>query len=465
MSMLGRRTLLVAAASAAVLTTGAAGIAQAAPAEKTVTLNGFDAPGPAKYDKVKVVQTGPSSAKNVLVLVPGTSAGAGYFLPLARTLATELKGWQIWSVERRENLLEDQTGLDRFKRGEIDVDTFFNYYLGWIGSPAAPAQHFTPPTDASVGFAREWGMNVAVEDLKRVVTSAKKGGRKVVMAGHSLGGSITAAYATWDFKGRAGVKDLDGLVMIDGGSGPGTKERPTYTPAMAEEALGKLATESPFLDLTGLKLPWSAGVFNAVGSTLALKAPNAPARLGAWPLLPANLKPPVAATNRGGYGFALDTETGPESLALVQMHLGHLASSGDPRGWEDGELVSLDRAATAFSGPVGMDGTAWYHPRRLTLDASVVNGGVKNPGQKTLGVKATHAKDVDVPIYAIATSLGGERVLKGARLLAQHGTTKAKDVKLVDRHATEAHLDPIAADPDKSTFIKTVVPFLEKAVR
>ena len=127
--------------------------------------------------------------------------------------------------------------------------------------------------------------------------------------------------------------------------------------------------------------------------------------------------------------------------------------------------MTLDRAATAFSGPVGMDGTAWYHPRRLTLDASVVNGGVKNPGQATLGVKATHAKDVDVPVYAIATSLGGERVLKGAKLLAQNGSTKAKDVTLVDRHTTEAHLDPLTADPDKSSFLKTVVPFLKKAAK
>jgi len=464
MSMSGRRALLAAAASAAVLTTGAAGIAQAAPAEKTVTMAGFDAPGPAKYDKVKVVQTGPSKAKNVLVLVPGTSAGAGYFLPLARTLAERMDGWQIWSVERRENLLEDHTMLDRYKRGETTVDGFFDYYLGWIGKPAAGA-HFTPPTDASVGFARDWGMNVAIEDLRRVVKKAGSGGRSVVLAGHSLGGNIAAAYATWDFKGRAGAKDLDGLVLIDGGSGPGTKERPTPTAAEARASVETLGKESPFLDLTGLKLPWSAGVFNAVGSTLALKAPNEPAKLGTWSFLPAGLKPPVPATNRGGYGYALDTETGPENLALVQMHLGKLASSGDPRGWEDGELVSLDRAATAFSGPIGMDGTAWYHPRRLTLDGSATNGGVANPAQKVLGVKATRAKEAKLPIYAIETSLGKGRVLKGARLLARNAKVPSRDVVLVDRSTAEAHLDPIAADPDKSTFLKTVVPFLRKAVR
>jgi hypothetical protein len=42
-------------------------------------LQGFNAPGtPAKYNKVGVIKTGPSDAKNILVLVPGTSASAAY---------------------------------------------------------------------------------------------------------------------------------------------------------------------------------------------------------------------------------------------------------------------------------------------------------------------------------------------------------------------------------------------------
>jgi hypothetical protein len=49
-------------------------------------LQGFNAPGtPAKYNKVGVIKTGPSDAENVLVLVPGTSASAADFEPLART--------------------------------------------------------------------------------------------------------------------------------------------------------------------------------------------------------------------------------------------------------------------------------------------------------------------------------------------------------------------------------------------
>jgi hypothetical protein len=75
---------------------------------------GYAAPGtPAKLNRVGVVKVGPNDARNVLVLEPGTSAGAAYFVPLAKTLVKQVKGWQVWSVERRENQLEDHSMLDQ----------------------------------------------------------------------------------------------------------------------------------------------------------------------------------------------------------------------------------------------------------------------------------------------------------------------------------------------------------------
>ena len=69
-----------------------------------------------------------------------------------------------------------------------------------------------------MGFARKWGLNVAIGDLHRVIEAAKRLGGKVVLGGHSLGGSVLTAYATWDFNGKAGADDLSGLVYDDGGS-------------------------------------------------------------------------------------------------------------------------------------------------------------------------------------------------------------------------------------------------------
>ena len=41
-----------------------------------------------------------------------------------------------------------------------------------------------------------------------------------MLGGHSLGGAVVTAYATWNFDGRAGADGLAGLVYIDGGSFP-----------------------------------------------------------------------------------------------------------------------------------------------------------------------------------------------------------------------------------------------------
>jgi hypothetical protein len=298
---------------------------------------------------------------------------------------------------------------------------------------------------------------VAVRDLRNVIRAARRGGRTVVLGGHSLGAAITVAYATWDFGGRAGAEDLSGLVLIDGGSGG-----PPISRQDTRAELAALATGSPFLDLTGLGLPWSAGVFNAVGSTLARLDPDSRAILHDWPALPGNLKAPVPPTNAAGYGHALDEATSPDSLRLVHMHIGSLAATGDPRPWVDGELGTVRRAATMFSGIEGVDGSAWYHPRRLSLDGQAVAGGRRNRAQRVLGVRAIHGRDLEAPIYAIETSLGAGRVLTGARALARRADIPRRMVTLVDRHETYAHIDPLSAESPGNAFVRTVVPFLRR---
>src|SRR4029450_4725713 len=94
-----------------------------------------------------------------------------------------------------------------------------------------------------------------------------------------------------------------------------------------------------------------AGVFNATGSTGALIDPDSPSIGPTLPLLPDSLNAPIRGTNRGLYGYALDTETSPPTLFAAQAHLGHLAASGDPRGWDQaGEMTPIDPLAEVFSG-------------------------------------------------------------------------------------------------------------------
>jgi hypothetical protein len=75
---------------------------------------------------------------------------------------------------------------------------------------------------------------------------------------------------------------------------------------------------------------------------------------------------------------------------------------------------------------------------------------------------ATHGRDLELPIYAIETSLGAGRVLKGARALARRSRLPRRMLTLVDRHTTYDHIDPLSAVPGKNAFVKTVIPFLRR---
>ena len=454
-----RTPLLVVVACAAALVVFASAAA-AAPSVRFQSLAGVTAPGtPAQYNRVGVLQIGPRNARNVLVLNPGTSASAAYFAPLAKTIVSEVKGWQVWAVERRENLLEDQSVINAAKAGQASGQQLFNYNLGWL-SDSSISPHFQLIPDADVAYARDWGMKVEIGDLRKVVRLAQRGGRSVVVGGHSLGGSITTAYATWDFHGHAGAEGLSGLVYIDGGSNPAP-----VSPDQASTSLQNLQNSSPWLSFGGIAAPY-AGLFNSTGSLGVKIDADAPSLGQAFPLLPANLKPPVPVTNAGEYGYALDIKTSPPALRAAQAHLGQLGT-GNPAGWDDaGALTPLQRYAGMFSGwgIQGHDGTAWYHPMRLTIDAGAVADGNPNPAQRILDVDATHGDDLPkgLRIYAFGAALGGAGVLATARVLARQSGIRRRHLTLVNRAATYAHNDPNSAAPNKNQFLKFLVPYLKR---
>ena len=424
---------------------------------------GFAVPGtPARYNKVGVIKVGPSSAKNVLVLEPGTSAGSAYFVPLAQWIVSTVPGWQVWSVERRENLIEDQSELDRFKEGKATSTQLYDYYLGYL-KDSSVTPHFTMVPNPAVAFAKQWGMAVAVQDLHRVIGAAQTLGGKVVLGGHSLGGSVVTAYATWNFAGRAGAADLAGLVYIDGGSGTSPE-----TAAAANLQVQSLAppTASPWLSFGGITAPY-AGLFNASGSAAALRDPNAPSLGQTSGLLPTDIVPPQRVSNVGQYGYALNVATSPASLIAAQAHLGTgVAAAGPVHGWNGaGALTPIARYATMFSGASmhGVDGTEWYFPQRLTDDTAAVDNGNANPAQQVLGVEATMGHDLprDLLIYAFGARLGGAAVLQDAQALATQSGIPAANLTLVNRQSTYAHNDPAGAYPSND-FVKNLIPFLQK---
>ena len=76
-----------------------------------------------------------------------------------------------------------------------------------------------------------------------MVRAAGKGGREVILGGHSLGASLTAAYAAWDFNGKPGFEDVDGLVLIDGGL---LGSFDAFDLAQAQQQIADLEDGNPF---------------------------------------------------------------------------------------------------------------------------------------------------------------------------------------------------------------------------
>jgi pimeloyl-ACP methyl ester carboxylesterase len=301
----------------------------AAAAETVTTIPGAPGPGPSKYDKVFVTKFGPKSAKRVLVLMPGYYGGAGDFTLDAREIVKRVPGLQVWALDRRTQALEDTARFADALAGRISVQQAFDYYLGWLANPAIQP-HFQPLDPARFAFAKQWGLSLTLQDVRRVVLSAKRQGKSVILGGHSLGASMTVAYASWDFNGRAGYRDLDGLVLIDGG------------------LLGSFST------------------------------------------------PDLAAT------------------------------------------------------------------KKAVIDIDAANALTRNAQTDYLKLRPWHRRGVDLPLYALQTDLTHGAVLRGAkRFIAGSQVPHGRSV-LVDASATESHLDPLTAAPDRNRFLQTVVPFLRK---
>ena len=428
---------------------------------------------PAKYDRVGVIKVGPRSAKNVLVLEPGTSAGGAYFVPLAQWLVRTLPGWQVWSIERRENLLEDQSLLTPAKQGKDGPQAVFDYYLGYLTNPSIK-RHVQNVADSKVQFAKQWGTSVAVGDMHRVIQAAKKLGGKVVLGGHSLGGSLVTAYATWNFGGRPGATDLAGLVFDDGaGAGkPGSAQDATN----ALETLRSPST-SPWLPF-GFPAPF-LGLYGSTGALAAYTFPNQPSIGQTFSLLPSALNPGVRVTNLAL--FAYNTNVSTSKLTTLNAggfaFLAHLGKGiatkqfSGARAWDaSGALTPVRRWAAMLSGPdvANADGVEWYFPDRLfveSLQLGAIDQGNANAAQQALGLKSTmgHRLPRRLLMYAFG-AFGGKGITAATSQLAKQSNIPGRNLTLVSRQGIYAHNDPAGAYP-RNVFFTNLVKFLKKVGR
>ncbi|WP_055525561.1 alpha/beta hydrolase [Streptomyces graminilatus] len=401
--------------------------------------------GPAGTDRVHVLKVGPDSAATVLVLVPGMFGAANDFRLLARDLVAAVPGLQVWALDRRQENLVDRTGF-------TGPDPL-TYYLDG---------HYRAQDPAASPFAAHWGLPLALADLRTVVRSAARGGRRVMLGGHSWGATTAMAYAAWDFDGCPGYRDLAGLVAVDGGvlgAFHGTGEPPVQdSPDEIRDRLAAIDAGAVFdLTLSGVGLgsrAESTQIWYQLAGHYALHDPDGPSVL--QPRLPEARRLPYRVTNAGLLGFFVDTGFGwPNSITV---HSGHLADSGDLRGWVDTGITPMSRVAASYAGPVPTV-WEWYWPARLSVDLDVTDAYTDSPLARSLGLRLHHADRLDVPLYAFGTSYAKGTIEEAARTVVADSRIP---YAVYETDTGMNHLDPLFAAPARNTLTRTLSEFLRR---
>lgn len=392
----------------------------------------------------------PKPAKAIVILMPGFLAGAGSFDGLARALVRRSAPGEVleaWAVERRANALEDRLGeeaaLDAGS-GQPIVDYYFD------GGVVAEQKFAGFLSQADAGFMSEWGLKMTEEDLRAVIALVPDADRvkRVVLAGHSLGGQIAAQYAAWDFGGTPGYTDLAGLVMIDavtGGEGGVEYDGGVVISEQQYEVDG-FDDPSGFGHVDSLatiratnrffELPILSSSLYVIGFDAALRARlnpdglevDAPRGYALQQLFLLNRLP--AMTNRAAFGFAFDVHSCPLSIAGVNAGEavgpeeevaspfggGMLARPSDPTvkyTWKDydqvdpHEFTSLTDFSFAWTRG-GVDFGEWYFPQRLNLDTFAAQSLVMQPADWAYanhGLRAQHGREIACPVMVVAAGL------------------------------------------------------------
>lgn len=154
----------------------------------------------------------------ILVLMPGIFDGAMALDGFARKLVASTPGLEVWTVDRRANLLEDRHVFTQSLQRR-DPQLAYDYYVVNAGHE----EGFRPLTAGEVSFMAYWGLEVHLRDLHVVVQEALKHAPKVLLGGHSLGTGIASYYLAFDFgapqTSDPGYAYVDGLLLIDGALG------------------------------------------------------------------------------------------------------------------------------------------------------------------------------------------------------------------------------------------------------
>ena len=202
----------------------------------------------------------PSKADAVFVIIPGFLGGASNFDQVARNTirdaAARGRHVEFWALDRRSNCLEDNRGVAAAAKAH-DPELAYGYYWGgqevggrrfpgWVSPQAAAWEN-------NLGLARTLRDWYTV--LRTGIPNRRVRARKVICGGHSMGGPITAAFASWDFDGNPRTKRDAGYRQCAAFVGLDTVLRVQGLPPSADPSsiLGQLeANSGPYVNVPPL---------------------------------------------------------------------------------------------------------------------------------------------------------------------------------------------------------------------
>jgi pimeloyl-ACP methyl ester carboxylesterase len=399
---------------------------------------------PAELNSVNVVRyRAPGdpapAARAVVIAQAGKTAGAGTFDELARRVVKLSQGQvEFWSIERRENALEDSVGMmaaQAQSNAQVARDYYFNAKP--VGGQTFAGYHMQD----DLAYMSEWGLATHVKDTRAVINQIPQANRKtnVILLGHSLGANLAQAYAGWDFDGTAGVDDIGGLVLVEGGTLAAPLDEAGYHQGIAGgffdnlPGIDGLRSDGPrYLDFPVLGL--DAYLALQITGLAALTDPDSP-----------NTDPEVKKalgvlmgvpiphlTNTSAFGMVCDDQFTPINLLRVSagnatggplesynsiLDGTRLLRPSDSRAtytWLDYDQ-STPKEATPIKTIARMvtEATAnfveWYFPLRLPLDLAAISDQMDIPAddwRRGFDLNLQHNATMDAPVLAIGGELG-----------------------------------------------------------
>ncbi|MFE5590424.1 hypothetical protein [Streptomyces sp. NPDC056549] len=396
--------------------------------------------GPGTDARIGLLKIGDPDASTVVLFLGGKEGAAAGFTALGRTLAAVAPGVQFWAMDRREVFLTD------ISQADAPLEETLSYYL---------EGRYQGPDEARLAEYAEWGLEVLVEDLRVAVAAAAEGGRKVLLGGHSVGAAEVVHYAAWDFDGVAGHRSVDGLVLVDGGAlnafrGAGMEFGIDIDTARGWlggiRAGGVFETDTSTSATLGFDgPPESAALFYKLASRALLEQPTAVSPLAAH--LPDRYPVPASPTNHEVFAALVNLGNAKPGYGVTAGHF----ENGD---WVQDGPTRLGVVAHAHS--LGAGAFQWRTLSRTLLDLIAADSLRQNEITELLGLRASHAAEIDVPVLAYASAFTNGSSLEAAKELAQLSAISRLD--LVEDKALSHH-DVLFADLPANSLVRALASF------